>query len=57
MLSAEHVHAASTTGKVEHLLPRDLARADADALTLDAMVAAEQQVAGMGERRLQRLGL
>ena len=55
VLTAEHIHAASATGEVDHLLPGDLARTDADTLTLDAVIAAQQQVAGMGQRRLQRL--
>ena len=47
VLTAEHVYAAATACEVNHLLPGHFARTDADTLALDAVVAAEQQVAGM----------
>ena len=55
VLSAEHVHAAAAPCKVNHLLPGDVARTDADAFALNAMVAAEQQMARMAECRRERL--
>ena len=55
VLSAEHVYAASATCEVNHLLPCDVARTDADAFALDAMVAAEQQMARMLKYRRERL--
>ena len=55
MLTAEHVHAATSTGEVNHLLPGDLAWRHAHALTLDAVVAAQQQMARMGETGRQGL--
>jgi hypothetical protein len=45
MLTAEHVDPASATGEVNHLLPRNLTRTDADAFTLNAVIAAKQQMA------------
>ena len=47
MLAAKHIHAAPATGKVNHLLPGDLTGRHAHALALDAVVAAQQQVARM----------
>ena len=55
MLSTEHIHAASTLGKVNHLLPRDLTGTDTDALTLNAMIAAKKQMARMCQRGFQSL--
>ena len=52
VLTAEHVHATAATGEVKHLLPRHFAGAHADTLTLYAVVATEEQVAWMGQRRL-----
>ena len=50
MLPTEHIHTASTLGKVNHLLPRDLTGTDTDALTLNAMIAAKKQMARMCQR-------
>ena len=55
VLTTEHIDATAASGEVEHLLPRHLAWRHADSLALDAVVAAEQQVTGMGQRRFQRL--
>ena len=55
VLTAEHVHATSTAGKVDHLLPGYLAWRHAHALTLDAVVAAQQQMAGVVEAGRQGL--
>ena len=42
MLAAEHVHTATATGKVYHLLPSDFTWRDADTLALYAVVATQQ---------------
>jgi hypothetical protein len=42
-------------GEVDHLLPRDAAWRHAHAFALDAMIATQQQVTGVGETRLQCL--
>ena len=47
VLSAEHVDAASTVGKVDHLLPCYAAWRNADSFLLNAVIAAQQQVAGV----------
>ena len=55
VLTAEHVAAATPTREVDHLLPRDLTGRQADALALDAVVASQQQVAGVLQRGAERL--
>ena len=47
MLATEHIHASSTTGEVDHLLPCDLTRTDTHALTLYTVIATQQQMTGM----------
>ena len=55
MLTAEHVDTAAAAREVDHLLPGDVAGTDAHALTFDAVVAAQQQVAGMAQLGTERL--
>ena len=40
MLPAEHIYAATTMSKVNHLLPGNAARRNTHAFVLDAMIAA-----------------
>ena len=49
VLAAEHVDAAAAAGEVDHLLPGHFARTDADPFALYAVVAAQEQVAGVCE--------
>ena len=51
VLAAEHVHTATASGEVDHLLPSHFAWRHAHTLTLYTVVAAQQQVAGMIEVR------
>ena len=52
MLAAEHVDTAATTREVDHLLPGDFAGRHTDTLALDAVIATQQQMTGMGQRGL-----
>lgn len=51
VLSAKHVYSSSASTEVDHLLPRDLTGRHAHAFALNAMVASQQQVAGVAEGR------
>ena len=53
MLAAEHVHATTTVGEVDHLLPRHLTGRHTHTLAFDAVVTPQQQVAGVVETRSQ----
>ena len=52
VLAAEHIHASTATGEVDHLLPSDLTRTDTHTLTLNTVIATQQQMTRMGQRRL-----
>ena len=52
VLATEHIDTAATTREVNHLLPGDFAGRHTDTLALDAVIATQKQVAGMGQRGL-----
>ena len=49
VLTTEHVDSAATMGEVQHLLPRHFSRTDTHAFMFDAVVASQQQMAGVAE--------
>ena len=51
VLAAEHIHASATTSEVDHLLPSDLTRTDTHSLTLYTVIATQQQMTRMSQRR------
>jgi hypothetical protein len=55
MLTAKHIDTASATGKIDHLLPCDFTGRHTDSLTLYTMIASQQQMARMSQRRRKRL--
>ena len=55
MLTAKHIHTTSSTSEIHYLLPGDFTGRNAYTLSLNAMVAAEKQMAWMMEGRGERL--
>ena len=55
MLATEHIHPTTAMGEVDHLLPGDLTGRHADTLTLNTMIASEEQMTGVGKTWCERL--
>ena len=49
MLATEHIHATATMRKVDHLLPGHLSGRHTDTLTLNTVIASEEQMTGVSK--------